>query len=65
MKHPYKKYEGSILWEVINNSVNKLINNSDIIEQTKREYIVGFICSEIYKKLLTLPSCELEVKKDE
>jgi len=56
MEHPYKKFEGSLLWKLVDNSIDKLSNNSDIVEQTKREYIVGLICSEICNELFISPS---------
>ena len=47
MSHPYKQFENSALWEVINNGINELSNNNNIEEATRREYIVGYLCELI------------------
>jgi len=39
MKFPYKKYEDSALWSIIEIAVNNLVRNSDIEEKTERGYI--------------------------
>ncbi|GGA48825.1 hypothetical protein [Psychrobacillus lasiicapitis] len=53
MAHPYKIFEGTPLWEVLNNGINDLVENNDIKETTQREYIVGYFCkliNELEKK---------------
>lgn len=47
MTHPYKSYENTELWKNINQIMDDLIENQDIIETTKREYIVGYICENL------------------
>lgn len=49
MTHPYKSYENTELWKNINRIMDDLIENQDIIETTKREYIVGYICENLIK----------------
>ncbi|QFF97852.1 hypothetical protein PB01_02945 [Psychrobacillus glaciei] len=44
MSHPYKQFEDTILWKVINKGIHDLIHNNDIEEMTRREYIVGYLC---------------------
>ena len=44
MEHPYKKFENTPLWGVINKGVVDLVENGDLEEMTKREYIVGYLC---------------------
>ena len=44
MDHPYKQFENTPLWGVINKGVDDLVENEDIEEMTKREYIVGYLC---------------------
>lgn len=43
MLHPYKQLENTPLWNIINKSINDLVENDDIEEKTQREYIVGYI----------------------
>ena len=50
MNHPYKSYEETELWDKVNQIVEDLINNQDIEETTKREYIVGYICKNLSNK---------------
>ncbi|UPM52839.1 hypothetical protein [Gottfriedia acidiceleris] len=47
MSHPYEKFENTPLWNVINKGINDLVENNDIEETTKREYIVGYLCKVI------------------
>ena len=46
MPHPYEKYENTELWKKIDQALDKLVENQDIEEITKREYIVGYICKK-------------------
>lgn len=43
--HPYKKFENSPLWKIVESSIIDLVNNQDLEEKTMREYIVGYIVS--------------------
>ena len=45
--HPYKKFENTPLWAVINNGIDDLVENNDIEESTQRDYIVGYLCKLI------------------
>lgn len=47
IKHPYTKYEGSPLWNIISEAISELVENQDIEETTRREYIVGYLVKEI------------------
>ncbi|RKP55558.1 hypothetical protein D7Z26_10270 [Cohnella endophytica] len=47
MSHPYHDFEGTLLWNLINNGINDLSNNQDINEMTRREYIVGYLYSQL------------------
>ena len=47
MKHPYKEYETSELWEVVKSSIEDLVENNDIELSTPIEYVVGYICKNI------------------
>ncbi|WP_172645602.1 hypothetical protein [Domibacillus tundrae] len=47
MSHPYEKFESTALWEIINKGIDSLVENNDIEETTRREYIVGYLCALI------------------
>lgn len=47
MSHPYKQFEGTPLWETVNKGIDDLVENNDIEETTRREYIVGYLCKLI------------------
>ncbi|MFB7142857.1 hypothetical protein ACFCYN_25005 [Gottfriedia sp. NPDC056225] len=47
MSHPYVKFENTPLWNVISKGIDELVENNDIEETTKREYIVGYLCKLI------------------
>lgn len=47
MTHPYEKYENTELWKKIGEALYELVENQDIEEVTKREYIVGYICNKL------------------
>lgn len=48
MKHPYKEFEISKLWMIVKSSVEELVENNDIELSTPIEYVVGYICKNIY-----------------
>ena len=47
MTHPYTKYENTEMWKRIEQLITELVDNHDIEEKTKREYIVGYICKDL------------------
>lgn len=47
MTHPYKKFEGTELWNSINRGLDDLVENKHLEETTPREYIVGHLCQII------------------
>ena len=47
MQHPYKNYEQSKAWNVINKLIKDLVDNNDIELQTPIEYVVGYICKGV------------------
>jgi hypothetical protein len=47
MEHPYKKYEGSLLWEQIKKSLHELEVNKDIAVKTSQYYIIGYLCQQL------------------
>lgn len=47
LEHPYVEYQSTPLWAVIEKAIDDLVENQDLIEQTSREIIVGYICKQI------------------
>jgi hypothetical protein len=46
-EHPYDDYEGTALWRQIDAAVRDLVDNGDLLEQTDRRYIVGYITKQL------------------
>jgi len=46
-KHPYGELEKMAAWTVLDKLVADLVENKDIIEQTDRRYIVGYLIKEL------------------
>ncbi len=51
-EHPYKIYESTTLWRVIDEAISDLVENKDIEETTRREYIVGYLAKYISEKIM-------------
>lgn len=49
MSHPYKEFENTPIWKIVNKAIKELVENDDIEEKTQREYIVGYISKLIYE----------------
>lgn len=47
MTHPYQKYEGTALWDVIQREIEALIENRDLQLQTAPEYVIGSLCKAL------------------
>jgi hypothetical protein len=45
--HPYKNLQKTDLWRVIDRALDDLVSNHDVTEQTRREYIVGYLCKQL------------------
>ena len=45
---PYKKFEFTARWDVINRTIEDLVENKDIQETTDRKYIVGYLCKALF-----------------
>ncbi len=61
MSHPYEKYEGTKLWQVVCDILKDLKDNQDLELTTKEEYVIGYICNEIDNKLLKVFDAELDI----
>jgi hypothetical protein len=42
--HPYKEFQNTRLWKVLDEGIRHLAENKDLKESTAREYIVGYLC---------------------
>ena len=56
--HPYKEYEDSKLWAVIEKALEDLVENQDLNLCTRKEYIIGFLI----KSLVASELIDSEVK---
>ena len=50
INHPYKEFEKTQLWRIINNAVDELIKNQDIELNTRKEYVIGYLCKILTSK---------------
>ncbi|OGV53663.1 MAG: hypothetical protein A2017_03670 [Lentisphaerae bacterium GWF2_44_16] len=46
-RNPYKSYESTSIWNLVDSAISDLIENQDIKEMTSRKYIVGYIVKKI------------------
>ena len=44
---PYKDLVDSEMWIIIEKAIADLVKNGDIIEQTQRKYIIGYITKKV------------------
>jgi hypothetical protein len=44
---PYKKFQATKSWSVVDDAVEQLVKNKDLVETTARRYIVGFILKQL------------------
>lgn len=47
MEHPYKEYENTSIWSVVEQAITELVENNDIEIQTPIEYVIGYICRNL------------------
>jgi hypothetical protein len=47
IKYPYSELEKTAAWVVIDKIIGDLVENKDIIEQTDRKYIAGYLIREL------------------
>ena len=48
--HPYSEFEDTAVWTAVDKAINDLVKNGDLVEETKREYIVGYICKALVRQ---------------
>jgi hypothetical protein len=46
-EHPYKRFEGTTLWQVLDAALSDLVANDDVEVKTAREYIVGYPAQQL------------------
>ena len=51
IKHPYKEYKQTHLWELLEKTIDDLVTNQDIELTTRKEYVVGYLCKIIKSDL--------------
>jgi hypothetical protein len=50
MKHPYTKFEKTALWDTVQEALVELETNKDLKITTKPEYVISFICQQLFAK---------------
>ena len=45
--HPYREYQGTPLWSVVQKALRDLTNNGDLDLQTAEAYVVGYLVKTI------------------
>ena len=48
--HPYVRWEGTPLWNAIEKAIADLAKNHDIVEETGRNHIVGYVCKAVGRR---------------
>jgi hypothetical protein len=48
--HPYKEFEKTRLWKVVDKGVRDLEGNQDLKVLEHREYIVGYLCKVLTQR---------------
>lgn len=56
MKHdfPYKKFESTKLWRILDSGITDLVENKDLEEKTAHKYIVGYLCDVLSKSKVSI-----------
>ena len=62
-KIPYKSFERLVAWPVIEDAIKSLVDNKDIIEQTDRRYIVGYLVKQLSDKGVLIVAKSVKVKR--
>ena len=61
--HPYKDYEKTETWKLVEKAIDSLVRNGDLVEQTPRDYIVGHITQSLLRRQLSSRKLESTRKK--
>ncbi len=49
MSFPYSEYRGTKTWQTLSRAISALERNQDLVLQTKKEYVVGYLASKLPK----------------
>jgi hypothetical protein len=49
-RHPYWKFENTALWKALDRGISDLVENHDLKEIARREYIVGYLCKVVTRR---------------
>jgi hypothetical protein len=61
---PYKKFEKSQVWTAVEKAIDDLVQNTDLIEQTDRRYVVGYLINRMQEEgVLTKQSVQKIIPK--
>ena len=52
-KHPYALYQNTHNWALLSGAIDDLVKNRDLVVQTDRTYIVGYLCKILVEGALT------------
>ena len=45
--HPYRQFEDTENWKIIEKTINDLVLNNDVELLTPKEYVIGYICMRL------------------
>jgi hypothetical protein len=45
--HPYRQFESTRQWSVLDRAIGDLVENHDLSEATAHEYVVGYLCKAL------------------
>jgi hypothetical protein len=63
--HPYKEFESTRLWSILDSVIDDLVENDDLRELTLRRYIVGYFCKKLYEERLIVDLDRADVDQTE
>ena len=55
-QHPYRKFEGTPIWSVVERAIKDLEENQDLKLLTPPSYVVGYICEQLIETGIAVPS---------
>ena len=61
--HPYQDLEKTAVWKAIDKAVADLVQNGDLIEETARPYIVGYLTKSVLSGRLSSKRLETVRRK--
>lgn len=45
--HSYRQWEGTPQWAVLDQALTKLVENRELFESARHEYVVGYLCEAL------------------